>query len=85
MNRFEKSFGLMKEARLRYDNGEFHILLPGDFVRCAVTRKVIPLTELRYWSVEYQEPYASAQVSLRRYLDLKNHPRAGEIAIEDSD
>lgn len=81
MNRFEKSFGLVKEAKLRYDDGEFHILLPGDFVRCAVTGKRIPLSELRYWSVEYQEPYANAQVSLKRYLELKKHPRAKDIDI----
>lgn len=79
MNRFEKSFGLMKEAQLRYDDGEFHILVPGDFVRCAVTGKHIPLSELRYWSVEYQEPYASAEISLKRYLELKNHPRAKDV------
>ncbi len=82
MNRFDKSFGLTKEARLRYDDGEFHVLLPGDFVRCAVTQKVIPLSELRYWSVEYQEPYANARVSLRRYLDLKGHPRADTVTLD---
>ena len=37
MNRFERLFGLKGEARLRYLDGEFQVLSPGDFVRCAVT------------------------------------------------
>ena len=78
MNRHEKSFGLMKEARLRYDDGEYHVVMPGDFVRCAVTGERIRLSDLRYWSVEHQEPYASAAISLRRHLELAGHPRAGE-------
>jgi hypothetical protein len=78
MNRYEKSFGLTKEARLRYDDGEYHVVIPGDFVRCAVTGKRIPLSELRYWSVEQQEAYASAAISFRRYLELRGHPRASE-------
>ena len=78
MNRYEKPFGQMKEARLRYDDGEYHIVVPGDFVRCAVTGKPIPLADLRYWSVEQQEAYASAAISFRRYLEMAGHPRAGE-------
>lgn len=78
MNRYEKSFGLTKEARLRYDDGEYHVVSPGDFVRCAVTGKRIPLSQLRYWSVEHQEAYASAAISFRRYLELIGHPRASE-------
>jgi len=78
MNRYEKSFGLTKEARLRYDDGEYHVVIPGDFVRCAVTGKRIPLSELRYWSVEQQEAYASAAISFRHYLELRGHPRASE-------
>jgi len=85
MNRYEKSFGLMKEARLRYDDGEYHVIVPGDFVRCAVTGKRIPLSDLRYWSVEQQEAYASAAISFRRYLELKGHPRASESPTPDSD
>lgn len=78
MNRYEKSFGLTKEARLRYDDGEYHVVVPGDFVRCAVSGQRIPLSELRYWSVERQEAYASAAISFRRHLELICHPRANE-------
>jgi hypothetical protein len=66
MNRFERLFGLKGEARLRYMDGEFQVLSPGDFVRCAVTGEPIALPDLRYWSVELQEAYASAEISFQR-------------------
>jgi len=51
-------------ARLHYLPGTFRVLSPGDHVVCAVTRQPIPLSELKYWSVERQEAYASAAASL---------------------
>ena len=53
-----------REARLHYGDGNFRMLAQGDFVRCAVTGAVIPLDELRYWSVERQEAYADAGSAL---------------------
>ncbi|MGQ0671299.1 MAG: DUF2093 domain-containing protein [Hyphomicrobium sp.] len=76
MNRIEKFFGLRGEARVRYKDGEFEVVSHGDFVRCAVTGKEIELPDLRYWSVELQEPYASAEVSLQRYLDVVRNRRS---------
>jgi hypothetical protein len=70
MNRFERLFGLKGEARIAYMHGEFRVEQPGDFVLCAVTGKPIPIGELRYWSVELQEPYSSAEASLQRHLQL---------------
>ena len=71
MNRFEKFFGLRSEAKVRFLDGEFQVLNAGDFVRCAVTGQAISLDELRYWNVDRQEAYASADVSLARYLELR--------------
>ena len=71
MNRIEKFFGVRNEAKLRYLDGEFEVLSPGEFVRCAVTGQPISLADLRYWSVDAQEAYASAEISVRRYLELK--------------
>lgn len=68
MNRFESPDG--KEARIRYLDGDFQVLASGTFVRCAVTGDLIPLDELKYWSVARQEPYVSAAVSLARELEL---------------
>jgi hypothetical protein len=70
MNRIDVS-GRGGEARLRYLDGDFQILVPGNFVRCAVTGREIPLDELRYWSVERQEAYVDAAASLKRYQDTR--------------
>lgn len=45
-------------ACLHYGDGEFAVLSAGAYVRCAVSGAPIPLTALRYWSVEKQEAYA---------------------------
>lgn len=71
MNRIEKFFGARNEAKVRYLDGEFEVLSPGEFVRCAVTGAQISLADLKYWSVDAQEPYATAAVSVKRYLELK--------------
>jgi hypothetical protein len=77
MNRFERNLGQAGEAKLRYLDGEFQVLTPGSFVRCAVTGQTVPIENLRYWSVELQEPYASAEVSLQRFLQVRAK-RAGK-------
>lgn len=71
MNRLEKKFPLKGEATLTYGDGEFQVLKPGEFVRCAVTGQQIRLNELRYWSVERQEPYATAEISFQRYRETR--------------
>ena len=76
MNTFERLFGLKGEARVRYLAGEFQVISTGDFVICAVTGKPIAISELRYWSVERQEPYASAEAALQRHLQLKRHSKS---------
>ncbi|WP_292021527.1 MULTISPECIES: DUF2093 domain-containing protein [unclassified Brevundimonas] len=45
------------QAVLHYGDGEFAVLKPGRFVRCAVTDRPIPLEILRYWSPSRQQPY----------------------------
>jgi hypothetical protein len=67
MNRFERLLGLKGEARLRFVDGEFQVLAPGEFVRCAVTGQSILLPDLRYWSVELQEAYANAEIAFERF------------------
>jgi hypothetical protein len=52
-------------ARLHYFPGTYRVLSHGDHVVCAVTHQAIPLGELKYWSVERQEPYVSAEASLQ--------------------
>ena len=59
-----------KPATLVYGPNGFRVIRHGTFVACAVTGEAIALDELRYWSVDLQEPYASAEVSTRRALGL---------------
>jgi hypothetical protein len=63
MNIMERDKG---EAKLRYLDGEYEILVPGGHVVCAVTGTQIPLDALRYWSVDLQEAYANPDISTRR-------------------
>ncbi len=54
------------EAEVKYLDGDFRVMRPGAFVRCAVTGAPIPLEELRYWSVDLQEAYATPEAVLQR-------------------
>ena len=69
---FEPTFAGGREAKLRYLDADFQVVIQGDFVRCAVTGRPIRLEELRYWSVARQEAYASAEVATRRYLETES-------------
>jgi len=68
MNRFEGPGA--REARIRYLDGDFQVVSPGGFVRCAVTGAAIPLDELKYWSVDRQEAYVDAAASLKREIEI---------------
>lgn len=57
-----------RPATLSYGPNGFRVLSPGHFVNCAITGEQIPLEALRYWSVDLQEPYASAEIATRRLL-----------------
>ena len=67
LNRYDRSSPMADEAEVKYLDGDFRVVRPGGFVRCAVTGVPIPLEELKYWSVELQEPYASPEAVLRRH------------------
>lgn len=58
--------GLGSEAALEYSDSDYRIIRQGTFVRCGVTGTPIPLDELRYWSAERQEAYASPEAILQR-------------------
>ena len=63
--------GLKGEARVKYLDADFQLISPGDYVRCAVSGNVIRLADLRYWSVDRQEAYASAELSLKRHIECQ--------------
>ena len=68
LNRFERSSPMAGEAEVKYLDGDFRVVRPGAFVRCAVTGAPIPLEELKYWSVDLQEAYSSPEVVLQRHF-----------------
>src|SRR5260221_11909801 len=61
LNRSDRPSPMAGEAEVKFLDGDFRIVRPGAFVRCAVTGVPIPLEELKYWSVESQEAYASPE------------------------
>lgn len=74
MNRYERIPLAAGEAEIRYLDGDYRIVRPGSYVRCAVTGEPISLDELKYWSVELQEAYANPTAVLAR-LHPDRHKR----------
>ena len=69
LNRYDHSLPPNGEAEVKYFDGDFRVVRPGSFVRCAVTGAPIALDELKYWSVDLQEAYVSPEAVLQRYKD----------------
>src|SRR4249920_3197807 len=55
------------EAQVQYLDGDFRVISPGTYVRCAITDVRIPLDELKYWSVDLQEAYSQPSAVLQRH------------------
>ena len=64
MNFHDHPIQPQREAKIRYLDADFQVVREGDYVRCAVTGDPIKIDNLRYWSVDRQEPYKSAKESL---------------------
>jgi hypothetical protein len=79
MNRFEGPGA--GEARVRYLDADFQVLSVGNFVTCAITGTRIPLDELKYWSVDRQEPYLDAQASIMREAEFDSRFRRGVLKV----
>jgi len=75
LNRTDRSGPNPGEAEVKYLDGDFRVIRPGVFVRCAVTGTEIPLEELRYWSVDLQEAYASPEAVLQRPTATLGHKK----------
>jgi hypothetical protein len=74
--RFQETFAVLNkfgpsghgEAEVQYLDGDFRVISPGTYVRCAVSGAQIPLDELKYWSVDRQEAYAVPSAVLQRHF-----------------
>ncbi len=71
LDRFDRTPPMAGEAEVKFLDGDFRIVRPGAFVRCAVTDLPIPLEELKYWSVDRQEAYASPEAVLQRLRESR--------------
>jgi hypothetical protein len=54
-----------RPARLHYLPNGFQVLTPGDHVVCALSGEKIAIEDLRYWNIERQEAYATAELATR--------------------
>ena len=68
LNRSDRPSPMAGEAEVKYLDGDFRVVRPGAFVRCAVTGLPIPLEELKYWSVDLQEAYVNPEAVLQRHF-----------------
>lgn len=59
------------EAKIKYLDGDFEVIMPGAFVTCAITGQQITLDNLRYWSVDRQEAYLDAEASMQAEMAQK--------------
>jgi hypothetical protein len=67
LNRIDRPPPMAGEAEVKFLDGDFRIVRPGAFVRCAITGVPIPLEELKYWSVDLQEAYVGPEAVMRRH------------------
>lgn len=70
MNLHDRRPLMQGEAVVEYLDGDLRVVKPGAFVRCAVTQEKIPMEELRYWSVDLQEAYASREAVMQRLATI---------------
>jgi hypothetical protein len=74
LNRSDRPSPMTGEAEVKYLDGDFRVVRPGAFVRCAVTGVAIPLEELKYWSVDLQEAYVNPDAVLKRHFPNARRP-----------
>ena len=63
-----------REAKVKYLDGEYHVIKTGEFVRCGITGDAIRMDQLRYWNVRRQLAYKSADVAFADFLANGNGP-----------
>ena len=59
------------KAKLKFLPNRFDIIENGDYINCAVSGKKIPIKELSYWNVEFQEAYYSPKEVKIRFQQIK--------------
>jgi len=68
MNYLDPNLPKQREAKLKYLSSDFQVLREGDYVRCSVSGNPIRLENLKYWDVERQMAFGSAEISFGEFL-----------------
>ncbi len=68
MNFLDHALPQRREAKLKYLDADFQVIREGEFVRCAATGDPISVDNLRYWNVERQVPYRSAEAAFAELI-----------------
>lgn len=66
-----------RPAKLFYLPGSYRMLSAGDHVVCAASGARIALDELRYWSADRQEAYATCELAVRAITGRSPEPAGG--------
>ena len=59
------------KAKIKFLPNSFEVIEKGDYVLCAVSKKIISLENLNYWNVDLQEAYYSPVEAKQRFDQLK--------------
>jgi hypothetical protein len=60
-----------RQAKLHYMANNYRMLVQGDHVLCARSGIIIPIENLRYWSVAKQEAYATPEFATQASLEAQ--------------
>src|SRR5262249_34252923 len=78
LNRSDRPSPMAGGAGGKNLDGDFRVVRPGAFSRCAGTRLPIPLAELQNWRVDLQEAHRNTATLLQRHF-----PNARRRPAED--
>ena len=59
------------KAKIKFLPNSLEVIETGDYVICAVSKKIISLENLNYWNVDLQEAYYSPVEAKQRFDQLK--------------
>ena len=57
------------KAKIKFLPNSFEVIEKGDYVICAVSKKIISLENLNYWNVDLQEAYYSYKEAFQKRED----------------
>jgi hypothetical protein len=68
MNFLDSKLPQAREAKIKYGSPDYQVLREGEYVRCGVTGDIIRMEQLKYWDVDRQMAYRSAEIAFKELL-----------------